>query len=120
MKYLLSILSFLLLLTTVTIGFSQNMSEKEWKKRMVGKTLVGHGISLTFNKNGSMNGTYTNNGKINQVRGSWTYTKSKGYCRNLTIIFGDGRILERGNACQKSKFKGNGKVEINNQLFTLK
>ena len=120
MKYLTSVLSILLLVLSANIGFSQNMSEKEWKKRMVGKTIVGHGISLTFNKNGSMNGTYTNKGKINQIRGSWTYTKSKGYCRNLTIIFGDGRIVDRGNACQKSNFKGNGKIEINNQLFTLK
>ena len=120
MKFLLSVSSLLMFLVTATSSFSQNMSEKEWKKRMVGKTIVGHGISLTFNKNGSMNGTYTNQGKINQVRGSWTYTKSKGYCRNLTIILNDGRIMERGNACQKSNFKGNGKVEINNQLFTLK
>ena len=44
MKYLLSILSLLLLLTTVTTGFSQNMSEKEWKKRVVGKSISGNGL----------------------------------------------------------------------------
>ena len=57
MKYLLSSLSFLLLLATVTTGFSQNMSEKEWKKRIVGKAISGHGLYMKFNKNGTFNGT---------------------------------------------------------------
>ena len=121
MKYLLYILSCLFLLTTVTTGFSQNMSEKEWKKRVVGKALSGNGLSMKFDKNGTFNGTYaTKDGKINQVRGTWTYTKTRGYCRKLTIILGNGNIRERGEACQKMNFKGNGKVEVGNRIYTLK
>ena len=120
MKYLLSVLSFLLLLTTVTTGFSQNMSEKEWKKRIVGKAISGNGLYMKFNKNGTFNGTWTNSGKINQIRGSWSYTKARGYCRKLTIIMGNGKIIERDEACQKMNFKGNGKVEVENRIYTLK
>ena len=121
MKYIFSMLSLLLFLVTANIGFSQNMGEKEWKKRVVGKTLSGNGLYMSFDKNGTFNGTYaTKDGKINQVRGTWTYTKTRGYCRKLTIILGNGNIRERGEACQKMKFRGNGKVEINNLIYTLK
>ena len=121
MKFLLSILSILLLALSGNIVFSQNMSEKEWKKRVVGKKLSGNGLNMRFNKNGKFNGTYAaKDGKINQVRGTWTYTKTRGYCRKLTVILGNGNIRERGEACQKMNFRGNGKVEINNLIYTLK
>ena len=121
MQYMLSMLSILSLVLSANIGFSQNMSEKEWKKRVVGKTLSGNGLYMNFDKNGTFNGTYaTKGGSINQVRGTWTYTKTRGYCRKLTIILGNGNIRERGEACQKMNFKGNGKVEINNFIYTLK
>ena len=31
------------------------MSEKGWKKRVVGKTIAGHGLTMKFNKDGSFN-----------------------------------------------------------------
>jgi len=97
------------------------MSEKEWKQRVVGKTLTGNGLNMRFDKNGTFNGTFaTKDGKINQVRGTWTYTKSRGYCRKLTIILGNGDIKERGEACQKLNFKENGKVSVGNFTYTLK
>ena len=120
MKYMFSFLSLLLFLVTANIGFTQNMSEKEWKKRVVGKTIAGHGLNMKFNKDGSFNGTWTANGKINQIRGKWTYTKAKGYCRDLTIILGNGQIVDRGEACQKMNFKSNGKAEIQGKIYTLK
>ena len=120
MKYIFSVLSLLLFLASPSIGFSQNMTEKEWKKRVVGKTIVGHGLKMKFNKDGSFKGTWTANGKISQIRGKWTYTKTRGYCRNLTIILGNGQIVERGNACQKMNFKSNGKAEIKGKIYTLK
>ena len=120
MKYLLFILSFLSLLITVNTGFSQNMSEKEWKKRIVGKALTGNGAYIKLNKNGTISGTSTRNGKIAQLRGTWKYTKSSGYCRKMTIVLPSGKIGEEGEACQKMNFKGGGKVEINNRTYTLK
>ena len=94
---------------------------KSREKRVVGKNLRGNGLYVSFNKNGTLNGTYaTKDGKINQVRGTWTYTKTRGYCRKLTVILGNGNIRERGEACQKMNFRGNGKVEINNLIYTLK
>ena len=120
MKYLSPTLSILLLVLSANIGFSQNMSEKEFKKRVVGKTITGHNTHMKFDKNGTFNGTYTNKGNINQIRGGWSYTKAGGYCRSLTIILGNGKIVERGKACQEMKFKGNGKVEIANRVYTLK
>ena len=113
-------LSFLLLLTSVTTGFSQNMSEKEWKKRIVGKALTGNGTYLKLNKNGTINGTSTRNGQTAQLRGTWKYTKSRGYCRKLTIIRSNGKIIEEGEACQKMNFIGSEKVEVNNRIYTLK
>ena len=120
MKYVFSVLSLLMLLISANIGFSQNMSEKEWKKRVAGKSIEGNGLYMKFNKNGTFNGTWTNSGKINQIRGNWSYTKARGYCRKLTIILGDGKIVERGEECQKVNFKENGKVEMNNRIYTLK
>ena len=69
MKYIFSFFSLLLFLVIANIGLSQNMSEKEWKKRVVGKTIAGHGLNMKFNKDGSFNGTWTANGKISQIRG---------------------------------------------------
>jgi len=120
MKYLLSISSILLIILSANIGFSQNMSEKEWKKRIVGKALTGNGTYLKLNKNGTITGTNTRNGMIAQMRGTWKYTKSRGYCRKMTIILPSGKILEEGEACQKMIFKENGKVEMNNRIYTLK
>ena len=121
MKIFLSIFSFLILLTTVSTGLSQQMSEKEWKKRVVGKLMSGNGLNMRFNENGTFNGTWsTKDGKINQVRGTWTYTKSRGYCRKLTVILYNGDIRERGEACQKMNFKANNKVSVGNFTYTLK
>ena len=120
MKYIFSFLSLLLFLVTANIGFTQNMSEKEWKKLVVGETIAGHGLNMKFNKDGSFNGTWPANGKISQIRGKWTYTETRGYCRNLTIILGNGQIAERGEACQKMNFKSNGKAEIQGKIYTLK
>ena len=121
MRYLLSILSVLLLLTTVTTGFSQNMSEKEFKKRVAGKKITGQGLYMNMNKDGTISGTYSsNNGTINQLRGKWTYTKARGYCREMTIILANGKIRERPNACQKFEFLENGKVSIAGWLANLK
>ena len=121
MKYLLSIFSCLLLLTTVTAGFSQNMSEKEWKKRVAGKKIIGQGLYMNMNKDGTISGTYaTNNGTINQLRGKWTYTKARGYCREMSIILANGRIRERPYECQKFEFLANGKVSIAGWVANLK
>ena len=120
MKYLLSISSILLIVFSANIGFSQNMSEKEWKKRVAGKTLTGNGLNMTLNKNGTINGTATKNGRVAQMRGTWTYTKSRGYCRKMTIILSSGKIIEEGEACQKFVLLGNGKVEAYGGIYTLK
>ena len=120
MKYLLSILSILLLVLSANIGFPQNISEKEWKKRVIGKTISGHNLYMKFNKNGTFNGTWASTGQVNQVRGNWSYTKARGYCRSLTIILGDGRIRERPDECQKFEFLGNEKVKIKNNIYTFK
>ena len=120
MKYLLSISSILLIVLSANIGFSQNMSEKEWKKRVAGKTLTGNGLYMTLNKNGTINGTATKDGQVVQMRGTWTYTKSRGYCRKMTIILSNGKIIEEGEACQKFVFLGNGKVEAYGGIYTLK
>ena len=96
------------------------MSEKEWRKRVVGKALTGNGTYLKLNKNGTINGTNTRNGKIAQMRGTWKYTKSKGYCRKMTIILPSGKIVEEGEACQKFVLLGNGKVEAYGGIYTLK
>ena len=121
MRIFLSIFSFLILLTTVSTGLSEQMSEKEWKQRVVGKLMTGQGLSMRFNKDGTFNGTFaTKDGKINQLRGTWTYTKSRGYCRKLTVILDNGDIKERGEECQKMNFKKNGIVSVNNFTYTLK
>jgi len=79
----------------------------------VGKVLAGNELNKRFNRNGSFNGAWaTKVGKINQVRGTWTYTKSRDYCRRLMVILGNGDIKERGEACEKLNFKANNKYRL--------
>ena len=57
MKHFLSIFSLLILLTTVSKGLSEQISEKECKKRVVVKLMTGQAVDMRFNKNGTFNGT---------------------------------------------------------------
>ena len=119
----LSFFTIILLLFSSS-GFSQNFKKAtsdSFNKLLVGSSISGHSTTIVFNRNGKARGAYVNkNGAQSTINGSYSFSKSKGFCWDLTAIRPDGGIANWGYKCEPLSFKGNNVVKIGNYEYKMK
>ena len=119
----LSIFTIILLLF-FSPGFSQSFKKAtsiSFNKLLVGSSISGHSTTIVFNRNGKARGAYVNkNGAQSTINGSYSFSKSKGFCWDLTAVRSDGSIANWGYKCEPLLFKGNNVVKIGNYEYKLK
>ena len=118
----LTILIISLLLST-PMGFSQGYKKAtttSFKKLLIGKIIDGHGTAIKFEKNGKVSGSYVKNGTSNPVTGTYSFSKNKGFCWDVTVVQNDGSHRHWGYRCDALLFKGKSYASIGGWEYKLK
>ena len=118
----LMILIISLLLST-SMGFSQGYKKAttaSFKKLLIGKVIDGHGTAIKFEKNGKVSGSYVKNGIATPVTGTYSFSKNKGFCWDVTAIRNDGSHKPWGYRCDPLLFRGVNYAKIGGWEYKLK
>jgi len=118
----LTILIISLLLST-SIGFSQGYKKAtaaSFKKLLIGKIIDGHGTAIKFGKNGKVSGSFVRNGISIPVSGTYSFSKNKGFCWDVTAIMTDGSHKPWGYRCDPLQFRGANYAKIGSWEYKLK
>ena len=119
----LTILIISLLLST-SMGFTQGYKKAtaaSFKKLLIGKIIDGHGTAIKFGKNGKVSGSFVSKkGESIPVSGTYSFSKSKGFCWDVTAIMTDGSHKPWGYRCDPLLFKGVNYAKIGGWEYKLK
>ena len=119
----LSILTFIM----ATSSFSQSMKKAtpdSFQKQVVGNTFYGErGLRIKFLNDGTIEGEVksSKDGTKRLLKGTWTFNKAEGFCRNLTLINpAKGLVKESGRECQSVSHKGKGIIIVDGATWKTK
>ena len=118
----ITILIISLLLSSST-SFSQEYKKataSSFKNLLVGKQIEGHGTAIKFRKNGSISGSFAKNGNTMPLTGTYSFSKNKGFCWDVTAIQNDGSHRHWGYRCDALLFKGKSYASIGGWEYKLK
>ena len=118
----LSILIISLFLST-SMGFPQGYKKAtaaSFKKLLIGKIIDGHGTAIKFEKNGKVSGSFVKNGVSIPVSGTYSFSKGKGFCLDVTAIMTDGSHKPWGYRCDPLLFRGVNYAKIRGWEYKLK
>jgi len=124
-KYFLAI--SILTLVIHTSSFSQSTKKAtpdSFKKQVVGNTFYGkRGLRIKFSNDGTFKGEVksSKDGTKRLLKGTWTFNKAEGFCRNLTLINpAKGLVKESGRECQSVSHKGKGIIIVDGATWKTK